>query len=182
MAENIEIQTNVEPAAVPRPRTIRLSLRRFADSPCQPQNIEQHTTSICNDVWDAAHSETEHMDAVARALCPEFKPRVEAMLGVISYCYTKGLFNSEEIERRLWEDEDFLATFGEEIPSAQQIRKFRRRHRPHIVAVIEQALQHYWQRPDSPGVLPLPPDRGVAQRRAQQLLDMANVMDQLASD
>jgi hypothetical protein len=108
------------------------------------------SATICGDVLQAAHRETEHIDAALRTMRPDLKPRVEAMLGVISYCYAKGLFDSAEIERRLWQDKRFLATFGNEIPSAQSIRSFRRSHRENILAIIEQALSQCRQRTSQP--------------------------------
>ena len=151
-----------------------------------PQDIEETPTTICNDVLAAAHREIERIEAATRLLRPEAKARVEAMLGVISYCYAKGLFDSEEIERRLWLDDAFLATFGDEIPGAQKIRSFRRNHHENILAIIEQALQQYGQRTSSPphppaGDTPKPATESV-RLKARQLLDMASIMDQLASD
>jgi hypothetical protein len=160
------------------------NLRRFAAVSRTPQDQEQHPTTICGDVMVAAHREIGRLQEIEPKLRPEASVRVEAMLGVISYCYAKGLFDSGEIERRLWEDEAFLKTFEENIPSAQGIRAFRRRHRKNILAIIEEALQQYWQRasnlpPDMPGIIEL---SEAVRRKAQQLLDMACAIDQLDCD
>lgn len=105
--------------------------------------------------------------------------RVEAMLGVISYCYIKGVFESDEIERRLWQDNTFLATFGNELPTALKIRNFRREHRTAILAIIENAVNRFEERRsggDSANV------SGTAHVKAEELLKMANLMDHLNWD
>lgn len=186
MSDSTKNQARVNPIVTASPRAVLPNLRRFAEAPDCPQDIEEEPTTICNDVLRAAHRETERINAEIRTLRPDLRPRVEAMLGVISYCYAKGLFDSAKIEDRLWEDEAFLATFGNEIPSAQKIRCFRRNHRENILAIIEQALQQYGQRTSSPphpaaGDMPKPVVESV-RLKARQLLDMASIMDQLASD
>jgi hypothetical protein len=186
MADNKRNEVPVAPVVAGTPTVGFSSLRRFADAPGCSQNIEEASTTICGEVLQAAHREIERINQATRLLRADLKPRVEAMLGVISYCYTKGLFDSEEIERRLWEDDAFLATFSNEIPSAQRIRNFRRNHRENILAIIEQALQQYGQRTSSPSG-PVSHDTSEAvcesvRLKAQQLLDMANIMDQLGAD
>src|SRR5688572_19708035 len=176
-----------KPIATPTIGSALPNLHRFADRPDCPQDFEAEPTSICGDVLQAAHREAQRIDAATRLLRADLKPRVEAMLGVISYCYTKGLFDSDEIERRLWQDGVFLATFGNEIPSAQKIRQFRRNHRENILAIIEQSLQQYRRRTSSQRPVPgshdaTKPVSEPARLKAQQLLDMANIMDQLASE
>ena len=186
MSGSTKSEPRVNPSVTASPHAVLPNLRRFAEAPDCPQDIEETPTTICNDVLRAAHREAERIDAEIRTLRPDLRPRVEAMLGVISYCYAKGLFDSAKIEDRLWEDEAFLATFGNEIPSAQKIRCFRRNHRENILAIIEQALQQYGQRTSgqphpATGDTPQPAAESV-RLKAQQLLDMANIMDQLAAD
>jgi hypothetical protein len=165
---------------------LRLNLRPFAERPCCPQDVEDRPTTICANVLQAAHRETERIDATPRTLRPELKRRVEAMLGLISYCYAKGLFDSAEIARRLWREEAFLATFGNDIPSAKSIRCFRRKHRENILAVIEQALQEYRQRTST--VTPSArqdagePASESVRLKAQHLVQMASIMDQAISE
>ena len=107
------------------------------------------------------------------------------MLGVISYCYAKGVVSSREIEEHLWRNTAFLNAFGEDLPTAQAIRRFRRQHREAILATIESALQHFWSRRSE-----VSPETGTTgetarnvssspQVRARQLLDAAMFMDGL---
>lgn len=160
------------------------SLHRFAIGPATAQ-ADGEGTKICEGVLAAAHREAERLNDVSAPLSPVARSRVEALLGVISYCYAKGCFDSAEIEERLWEDEAFLATFGQEVPRARSIRAFRRRHRENILAIIEQSLSDYGSAGSgAPPAIAVAPDAAwtSAHHRAEQLLDMANIMDQLASD
>jgi hypothetical protein len=161
------------------------NLRVFA-RPGLPHPGAGELPTICSDVAAAAHAQTRHLARNAPSPSPDALVRVEAMIGVISYCYVKGIFESNEIERRLWRDETFLASFGNELPTAQKIRVFRRQHRAAILATIEHALAGFRQRsthsksePPAPGNDDIP---GTLHAKAEHLLEMASVMDRLASD
>jgi hypothetical protein len=156
-------------------------LKRFA-APPQDGGWREEPTTICGDILHAAHTEVRRLGAEARAPAPN----LEAMLGVISYCYAKGLFNSVEIEHELWETPAFLAAFGNNLPTARQIRSFRRHNRPIILSVVEQALQEFsnreprWVREQ---VIAAEADLTVpAQALASWLLDMANYSDSMETE
>ena len=161
-------------------------LHRFAQWLRGRDENDEEPTTISARVLRAAHDQTEDIEAATHIMTPSLKPRVEAMLALISYCYAKELLDSVEIEHRLWQDDAFLATFGNDLPSAQKLRAFRRRHRQNILAIIEQALQEsrlHASNPSSPASHLAPqPAAESARRQAEQLLDMANIMDQLAAD
>ena len=115
------------------------------------------------------------------------RQRLEVMLGVVSYCYTKGLFSSSEIEERLWAEPAFLATFGTEPPTAARIRCFRREHREDIIATIEHALQDFCARPASPAghhkiICATAGAMDWAKKKAHELLDMAKFTDSMERD
>jgi hypothetical protein len=156
-------------------------LERFAVPP-RDGGWREEPTTICGDILHAAHTEAKRLGADAQAPAPN----LEAMLGVISYCYAKGLFNSVEIEHELWETPAFLASFGNKLPTAQQIRSFRRHNRPIILSVVEQALQEFsnrepcWVREQ---VIAAEADLTVpAQALARWLLDMANYSDSMETE
>ena len=110
------------------------------------------------------------------------------MLGVVSYCYTKGVYSSVDIEERLWHDPAFLAAFGSETPTAQKIRAFRREHGENLLATIEHALQDFCRpdpaHPDSPNktICLAAGSRDWARRKASELLAMARFTDAMDSD
>jgi hypothetical protein len=140
------------------------------DGPAAPAD-----ESICGDVLAAARGQLQRLAGGAKVSL-EKSIRIEAMLGAISYCYIKGVFESDEIERRLWQDRAFLATFGNELPTALKIRNFRRDHRPAILAIIENAVSRFQERRsggDSTNA------SETAHIKAEQLLNMANWMDQV---
>ena len=104
------------------------------------------------------------------------------MLGVISYCYSKGVVSSHQIEEHLWRNAAFLSAFGDDLPTAPKIRQFRRKHRDVILATIERALQHFWSRrsekPGDPGETACDASLS-AHVRARQILDAAVFVDGL---
>lgn len=59
------------------------------------------------------------------------------MLGLISYCYARGIFRSDDIARRLREDPELARSFGKELPDGPAIRRFRRRHSDEIEETLE---------------------------------------------
>jgi hypothetical protein len=140
---------------------------------------DEEMPTICGDVLSAARAQTRDLAGNAPAPSRDGLLRVEAMLGVITYCYVKGVFDSGEIERRLWQDAAFLATFGDGLPTAQGIRRFRRQHHAAILATIENAMRRFEKRTAAnapPGI------SDSAHVRAEHLLDMASLMDQLGSN
>jgi hypothetical protein len=161
------------------------NLHKFASPPSLALPAEAEPLTICADILRAAHTETKRVAADMLVAASGPKLDLEAMLGVISYCYVKGVISSREIEEHLWRTRAFLSAFGEELPTAPTIRRFRRQHREAILATIESALQHFLSRRSEP-----PPDTGATgerarnaspspHARAQQLLDTAILMDGL---
>lgn len=75
------------------------------------------------------------------APAPRSQLQPEILLGVLSYCYASGVYDSAEIENRLWEDHTFRARFDQQLPTAPRIRQFRRRHRPQLLSIITSALR-----------------------------------------
>ena len=163
-----------------QPKRRLRNLQRFAPQAGDNGSLEMPTT-ICGDILHAAHNEVERISRPTAV-----RPDLEAMLGIVSYCYTKGLFSSADIERELWQVPAFLTTFGDRLPTAHQIRSFRRRHRPLILSVIEHAIIEFSHRePLAVQQQVLPPETALtepAQVIAQWLLDMANYSDSLEED
>jgi hypothetical protein len=161
------------------------NLHKFASPGTLALPVVAEPLTICGDILRAAHTETERVAADRLASVSGPKLNLEAMLGVISYCYAKGVVSSREIEEHLWRNAAFLRAFGEDLPTAQAIRRFRRQHREAILATIESALQHFWSRRSEPSL-----DTGTTgetprnafsspHAQAQQLVDAAMLMDGL---
>ena len=64
----------------------------------------------------------------------------ETMLGVVSYCYTKGVYASEDIGRELVKDPAAREAAHGDLPRPEDIRRFRRLNRGAIQATMEKAL------------------------------------------
>jgi hypothetical protein len=64
----------------------------------------------------------------------------ESMLGVVSYCYAKGVYGSKEIGRKMAQDPAFRAGCKNDVPLPDDIRRFRRLNREAILKTLEKAL------------------------------------------
>jgi len=65
----------------------------------------------------------------------------KSMLGAVSYCYAKGVYGSEDIERKMQQDTEFRASCGHEVPRPEDIRRFRRLNREAIQVTLEKAFR-----------------------------------------
>lgn len=64
----------------------------------------------------------------------------ETMLGVVSYCYTKGVYASEDIGRELSQEPLVRQVAHGDVPRPEDIRRFRRLNREAIQKTVEKAL------------------------------------------
>jgi hypothetical protein len=163
------------------------NLHRFAAVPDPEPPVESDPLTICGDILRAARVEIERAALISSGSSPGSETHLEALLGVISYCYCKGVIRSCEIEEHLVRNAAFRIAFGENLPTAQTIRSFRRRHRDVILATIERALQYFW------GHCPEPPPHpetscsrsrdlelsSSARLRARQIFEAAMFMDRV---
>jgi hypothetical protein len=69
-------------------------------------------------------------------------PRRKVLLGAIAYSYASGVYDSEEIERSLYETQN-SATLAPEA-WADGIRYYRRNHRPEIERCLADVLRRTW--------------------------------------
>ncbi len=73
----------------------------------------------------------------ARTVEEEFGLPLAQMLGLISYCYAKGVFRSEEIAKLLKADPELKSRFGRKLPDEADLRRFRRRYSAEIEDTLE---------------------------------------------
>ena len=64
----------------------------------------------------------------------------QQMLGAVSYCYAKGVYESEEIERKMMKDPVLRASVRGDVPDAKSIRRFRLLNRGAIQTTLEKAF------------------------------------------
>lgn len=118
----------------------------------------------------------------------------ESMLGVVSYCYAKGVYGSNDIGRKLNQDPAFRLSCQNEVPRPEDIRRFRRLNREAIQKTLEKALRfarekvvEAWSpsnpfRGKSPTPLTLAAGRkeetqSFARREASERIDKATFID-----
>jgi hypothetical protein len=65
----------------------------------------------------------------------------ESMLGVVSYCYVKGIYGSEDIGCQLNQDAKLRAACRDQLPRPDEIRRFRRLNRAAIQKTLEKVLK-----------------------------------------
>jgi hypothetical protein len=80
----------------------------------------------------------------------------EQMLGAVSYCYAKGVFTSEDIERKMLRDPQLRESIHGEVPDASAIRRFRRLNRDAIRRTLEKAFLIFRRKEPRPPIEPLP--------------------------
>ncbi len=66
----------------------------------------------------------------------------ESMLGVVSYCYAKGIYGSDEIGRKMNQNPIFRASCQNLPPRPEDIRRFRRLNREAIQKTLVKALRY----------------------------------------
>jgi hypothetical protein len=156
------------------------ALRHLACFVARPTNPGAGSSSadegtIWKDVLRSAADEVTRLEPAPAVETP--CPGVCTLLGVISYCYSKGVVSSAAIEREIWASPEFLAAFGQHLPCALQLRNFRRHHRSAILSVIARAHREFWRRQAMRNG-----DTQIACLRATEIVDNACVMDSVEAD
>lgn len=122
------------------------------------------------------------------------------MLGALTYCYAKGVFTSEEIERKMRTDTELrVATHGD-LPDAKAIRRFRRFNREAIQSTLEKWYRKLHKQHTPTAVMPgaQPPEPSplpsgevspatehtttFAKREAAEQLNKAAFIDNMSKD
>ena len=96
-------------------------------------------------------------DAGAPIIVPagtEFAP--VQLLGALSYCYAKGVYESAEIENRMWDSAELRAATHDHIPGSSLLRRFRRLNREAIRATLEEAFRFLRRKAKAATRTPLP--------------------------
>jgi hypothetical protein len=78
------------------------------------------------------------------------------LLGVVSYCYAKGVYESAEIEDKMRHSPELRAATHDDIPGASLIRCFRRLNREAIQVTLEEAFRFLRRRAKAAACVPLP--------------------------
>jgi len=125
-------------------------LKNFAKLSQPVDATDEDNNTIFMHIADAAGKQIEKHQQVPGRGEKSISMNPDTMLGVISYCYAKGVYRSEEIEIFLWKDEAFLETYGNLLPSAEDIKRFRMRYREEILKTLDLALKEFWRHNPNP--------------------------------
>lgn len=118
----------------------------------------------------------------------------KSLLGVVAYCYAKGVYSSEEIEERMTADPTLRAATGNELPDAHAIRRFRRLNREAVRTTLEKFFRHVRAHargtppPSSPNSPPpaAPADSGsttiMVRKEAAERVAQAVLIDSVSQD
>jgi len=121
-----------------------LNLKKFApaagrEAEAAPAGSEGETVFIRK---TAALSAAQIADA-ARQEDERFGLPVKEMLGVITYCYVRGVFSSKEIAERLGTEPDLRKAFGRNLPDEAAVKSFRRHYAAEIEDLLETVYRKY---------------------------------------
>lgn len=118
------------------------------------------------------------------------------MLGAVAYAYSKGVYRSEDIERKMLHEPALRQALGDAVPDARAIRRFRYLNREAIMATLEKFFG--WKRkkksgasagaaPPAAAAPPAPPAPGtntlsIAKKEAADKLDEAAFVDNMSKE
>jgi hypothetical protein len=129
---------------LPGPEGKPLNLAKFKPSPenepLQPPPDGEGETMFIRRTTAAA---VENKLEPAEKQSAEFGLPVKEMLGVITYCYARGVFNSGEIAARLKKEPELRKAVGGNLPDEAAIRRFRRKYAGEIEDALELLYQHF---------------------------------------
>lgn len=152
--------------------TRRLNLGKFASPAPAAGNEREGQTAFLHRV---AAETVERSLGPEAATNTEFGLPLKQMLGIITYCYARGLFCSPDIARHLRSDPELRRPFGRSLPDAEAIRRFRRQYAAEIEDTLE-SLYRAFPVPDTenPGTSA---DTEIIQRQAAERLHDASWAD-----
>lgn len=148
-----------------------LNLRKFAAGPgdeagSEPRAGEGQTLFIKK---TAAQSIEQNPDSVRRG-DDEYGLPIKDMLGLIGYCYVRGVFSSKEIAERLKAEPELRKRFGRHLPDEQAIKVFRRRHAADIENLLETVYRAFPPGDSSMSVEPASSQTEIVHREASERL------------
>jgi hypothetical protein len=174
------------------PDSTTLHLGKFAPAK-SPAPQPEPETGVTVSIKRAAAQTVQH---VGQPVVPKDGGALpaEQMLGAVSYCYAKGVYTSEEIERKMMRDSELRESVHGEVPNANAIRRFRRLNRGAIQETLEKAfgLLRRKKKPASPlpGQPATPPAKDTSgestivfsKREAEERLQQAAFIDNMSKE
>jgi hypothetical protein len=169
-----------EPQNNEEPRTTILHLNKFV--PKGPLEPPTSTT----DEGQTVMIRKAAAETVAQSAQPVTVPKggqalpPKEMLGAVAYCYSKGVYRSEDIERKMNQDQELRGALHGEVPDAHSIRRFRRFNRDAIRTVLEKFFRRTRRKAAAAPGAPAPESTPTtAANDNTQFLDKKAAHDQL---
>ena len=137
MIDNTPNAKPVEPAHLPQVKEPVLHLGSLVSPAVGPPGADESLTGF---MAKAVADTVEH--SAKPVVVPNEGGSIppQALLGVVSYCYAKGVYASEDIGRELVSDPAVREAAHGDVPRPEDIRRFRRLNRDAIQATVEKAL------------------------------------------
>ena len=121
--------------------TVILKVSPIVFGPCAGAALERNDETVSGFVLDAVIETCEQSASGIIEVRDRPTLAAQSMVGVITYCYTKGVLGAAEIEQGLWKDDTLRSKCAAQIPTARTISRFRRMNRTLIQTCLENALR-----------------------------------------
>lgn len=130
--------TTLEPRTNLRPN-VSFTLPEFGSTPTNDSRAVSGTFTETVRTAVRGVAENTLRPVTRRDSGPACHPRV--LLGLLTYCYARGVYGSTDIERLMRKDKLFRAVCREEFPDARMLRRFRRENRPALQDCLSLVLR-----------------------------------------
>lgn len=185
--EYSELQpTACGPIADDSPQLLTYQRLHCLDRP-DAERSGQEPLAIGDDLMKVVQSERRaSLEAQAPAQ-GRFTARKRYLRAVIFHSCVKGVFDPGDIERRLGRDRTIGDLFDDNLPTDLEIKAIRRNYRSTVLRLIHRSLLSFERTLDqiqdqNASAIASPLELGAHGLKAEQLLDMASIMDQLNTD
>src|SRR4051812_17048127 len=135
----------------------------------EPASLVQAVQTAVRDVDDRMLRRVARLDAGVA-----FQPRT--LLAMITFCYAKEIYGSEQIEDVMRRDTNFRQLCKNEFPDARLIRRFRRENRDAVQWCVIAALQFLFEQKVADGTVSKTNDLQVIEE-AKRRITMAMFID-----
>ena len=120
-----------------------LNLKKFAPGPADANASGPEGDGQTMFIKKTAAQTSAQAPAQAQAPAEEAGLPHKDMLGVITYCYVRGVFSSKEIAEKLKQEPALRKSFGRNLPDEAAIKSFRRRYAAEIEDLLETVYRAY---------------------------------------
>ena len=111
------------------------------------------------------------------------------LLAMLTYCYTIGVYGSQEVEEMMYSDAEFRSLCGMNYPDWRQLKRFRRRNHEPLRRSLKETFRGAWRLTGQPGVPSATEARPEGDAlpewlaaEAQSRIDQAMFIDQMAEE